>query len=321
MARIGWSKRSLGTRERVLATLLVGVASNLALGQSEQPTAQGLHQFERRVEDVVEASLRCTVSISVGPNNGSGVVVDPSGLVLTAAHVIGKAGNRAQIRFEDGRTVMGRTLGVNSVSDAGMIEILDPGPWPAAPLAKKGSLTKGDWCVTTGHPGGYDADRGAVVRLGRVLTTEGPFVRTDCPILRGDSGGPLFNLSGEVIAIHSRLRPRLTDNFHVPVSAYQDNWDRLRQATPWPMLGINGRGVRGGCEVLSVMDGLPVQRAGLRVGDVIREFNGERVRDMDDLVSLIARHEPGDWVSLQVSRRDEALTLRTRLVERPEGDV
>src|SRR5205807_1727365 len=95
-------------------------------------------------------------------------------------------------------------------------------------------LKKGQWVITVGHPGGFRPDRSPPVRLGRVIESTKSLVRTDCTIVGGDSGGPLFDMTGKVVGIHSRIGAPLSANIHVPVDTYRDTWDRLVKGEVWP---------------------------------------------------------------------------------------
>src|SRR5205807_4246056 len=103
-----------------------------------------------------------------------------------------------------------------------------------------------DWCVVTGHPGGFRPGRSPVVRVGRILelnlTSPRAYLRTDCTLVGGDSGGPLFDMHGRVIGIHSRIGGSITANLHVPVDTYRETWDRLVKGERWG--GGIGRPVR-----------------------------------------------------------------------------
>src|ERR1700758_5044418 len=111
-------------------------------------------------------------------------------------------------------------------------------------MGKSTSLTKGQWVVSIGHPGGFRPNRTPVVRLGRVLEANANLIVTDCTLVGGDSGGPLFDLDGKVIGIHSRISSGLAFNFHVPVDTYRTTWDRLVKGDVWgggrtgPYIGV-----------------------------------------------------------------------------------
>jgi serine protease Do len=192
-----------------------------------------LRAIEAEVKKVVAKVLPSVVAVRVGNSQGSGVIVTPDGYVLTAGHVAGNPGQPVTVVFADGKSVKGKSLGIHRRADAGLVKITDPGQWPAVEMGKSESLTTGSWCVAAGHPLGYQEGRPPVIRVGRILRTQGPFLQTDCPLVAGDSGGPLFNLQGQVIGIHSRIAGSATMNFHVPVDTFREVWDRLAKGDDW----------------------------------------------------------------------------------------
>ena len=211
-------------------------------------------------------------------------MVTADGYVLTAGHGSGKAGRKVTIIFPDGKRAKGSTLGANRRLDAGLVKITDKGPWPFLPIGTDKDLKVGDWCLATGHPGGFRPGRPPVVRLGRVIVKNSRFLQTDAILVGGDSGGPLFDMHGRVIAINSRIGRTTTQNIHVPISAYSLDWVPLVQSKVWrgALLGINGGGKGNtdprGIKVSGVPKDFPADRAGLKVGAVITKFYGRPVK-------------------------------------------
>ena len=167
---------------------------------------------------------------------GSGVVVSEDGLVLTAAHVTSNAGLDVEFLFPDGRRARGKTLGVCKWADAAMAKITDSGPWPYSPMAAQNTFAVDDWVFAYGHSLGLIVNRPPPLRLGRILQLQPDTVHSDCSIVVGDSGGPLFNLAGEVVGINSRIsgiddRPDLT--YHVSINAFWEQYDRLIAGEVW----------------------------------------------------------------------------------------
>src|SRR5262249_25394639 len=167
------------------------------------------------------------VGIQIGGASGSGVIVSEDGYILTAGHVSGKPDTECEIIFPDGKRVKGKSLGVNRSIDSGMIKITEKGKWPFAEMSRGPKPEKGQWVVSLGHPNGFISGRTPVLRLGRVLNSTDSLVQTDCTLVGGDSGGPLFDLDGKVIGIHSRIGPTITFNIHVPIATYNETWDDL----------------------------------------------------------------------------------------------
>ncbi len=202
-------------------------------GARAPATLADLRRMEQRQKEVAARVIPCTVGIRVGAAQGSGVLINADGYILTAAHVAQVPDQPAQIVLHDGRRVRGVTLGMNRKIDAGLVRIeedLKAGEsWPFVEMGKSENVRPGQWCVATGHPGGYVRGRDPVFRVGRVLARDRTVIVTDCPLIGGDSGGPLFDMDGKVIGINSRIGPPLTANMHVPVSAYSKDWEAMAQ--------------------------------------------------------------------------------------------
>ena len=225
-----------------LAMLVCGAAGAgelddafIVLSKSAPQSVADLQVIEQAVAKIAKRVVPCTVGVQVGQNHGSGVVVDKDGLVLTAAHVAMRPGRTAILRFPDGTTVRGTTLGMNMEADGALIQINEKGEWPFAPLVTLDDYPRpGDWCIATGHPGGFDAKRTPPVRFGRIIDVNKYVLRTDCPINSGDSGGPLFDMQGHVIGIHSRISEQATVNLHGPVLEFLDSWDAMKAGKIYP---------------------------------------------------------------------------------------
>lgn len=286
--------------------------------------------------------------VNPAQGSGSGVLVSEDGLILTAAHVLQAVGDEFEVILSNGDKVKAKSLGKAYGRDAALARITEPGKFPHVARAQSGQLEVGDWALAMGHPGGYEVDRSAPLRLGRVLhkDMEG-FIVTDCTLSGGDSGGPLFDLEGKVIGIHSSIGWRVAENRHVPMEAFEKNWDRLMKGDEWGRLGMRDReprsrpnrqrpqetepaegpapdqpmlGVRlnpsdqEGALVARVEDGSPARAAGLQAGDIITKVNGEGIPDGPALVSQVVKHKPGDEITLTVEREGQTLELKTKLV-------
>ncbi len=292
---------------------------------SENPEATGdLREMQGYVRKLADFVIERTVSVQIGSAFGSGVIVSEKGLILTAAHVSGSPGRAALIRLQDGRLVRGESLGLNRPLDAGMIRITDPGPWPFLKVGNSDRVKKGQWVAATGHPGGYEPNRGPVFRLGRVLEVmrDGSLLRTDCQLAGGDSGGPLVDMRGRVVGIHSRIGVSLANNLHVPTSAYRENWDALVSKTIEPgssYIGVQGEARASDARVVSVTKDSPAARAGMQAGDVIVRFGGQPVRSFNELIHLVQLRKPGESVSLEFKRDGNSQQATIRIGDRTEN--
>lgn len=299
--------------------------------------ADELKALQERVKKVVDQCTPSTVGILIGFGAGSGVIVNDEGLILTAAHVItgedlsGKtgsyeAGRKCKIVLPDGRRVNGETLGVNSDNDVGMVKITDKGPnngkWPFRPMGKSASLKKGQWVVALGHPGGPKEGRPPVARLGRVETNNKDIVRSNCTLVGGDSGGPLFDLDGNVVGIHSRIGLTLAQNIHVPTELFEAQWKQLIKGEVFGKVGKKPSAATAFLGVVfpddddddawiteEVESETPAGKAGLKAGDTIVKFDGQPVKTVKRLRELIAQKKPGDTVKLTIRRGTMVMPL------------
>ena len=191
-----------------------------------------LEMVETQVSTVAEKAMPCVVALSrpenLGRSQGSGCIIARNGLILTAAHVVGEA-KIVTVTLPDQKRVQAKVLGADYGRDIALAIITDPGDFPFLELGDTQNLAAGEMVVALGHAGGFDPRRQAPVRFGRVfeISHEG-FIRTDCTVVGGDSGGPLLlrNRAGspEVAGILSGGSASCVD---------RDEYTRLDNALRW----------------------------------------------------------------------------------------
>ena len=310
---------------------LVFVFLNILMPQVLLGSIEELKERERKVKKVV-SELMPTVVAVVGndqPATGSGVIINEDGLIMTAAHVTEAAGKELTIIFPDGRSVKGESLGANRTRDAGLARITEDGKWPFAKIGDSKKAKLGEWLIAMGHPGGYDLNRSPPIRLGRLISSGSMgMLRTDCTLVGGDSGGPLFNLEGEVIGIHSSIGGSLAENRHVPSSVFKAGWDRMLAGEIWgslgmmaagvnpdrPMLGVRMNDSNGQVTVDKVFPNSPAKRAGIEDGDVILKIDGIAAEQMSDVVDQVSSSSAGDILEVQIMRDDKEQSFKVKLV-------
>lgn len=297
------------------------------------PADVNLARLQQAMWPVVDQARKTTVAVSAMGSTGSGVVVSADGLILTAGHVVtdldsGIVAREIAILFDDGEEVPAKVLGMNRRRDAAMLQLIGEGPWVFSPLGSSATIRPGDWVVATGHPSGYDALRAAPVRFGRVISKSADhFFGSDCVLFGGDSGGPLFDLEGKVVGIHSWIGEDVQTNTHAGVSGFLEDWERLKAGERWETL-MPPPGQREGKPALGVIFDQNVRRrsvrldavlaesaaelAGLRAGDEILRVDGQPTsppRFKRYLQSL----EAGDEIVLDVQRGQEQLITKVEL--------
>jgi|TARA_A200000113_G_scaffold64990_1_gene56099 serine protease Do len=280
-----------------------------------------LYAIQHRLQELLPKAKKGLVAIEANDGAGSGVIISPEGLILTAAHVIGKTGKKMKVRFANGKRASAISLGGSELSDAGMLKIIDEGPWPFVDMAKNQSSEIGDWCFGLGHPGGFDAKRGIVVRIGRIIGKKDETMQTDSRLLGGDSGGPLFDFQGKVIAIHSRISQKPDQNFHVPIESFQANWDFFKnqdlltfnEIEKGGFLGVACEEEEDGLLVKSIVPNSAAAEAGLQAGDVLVKIDDQWVNNREKLTILISSKKPNEEVSIEYKRENTTNRIQLKL--------
>lgn len=280
-----------------------------------------LQAIQDQVHKVWEGARDAIVGVKAHEGEGSGVIVTEDGYVLTAGHVSGEPGRMIELHFEDGSTVTAETLGLAPYADSGMAKITEEGKWPFVPMAKSESYSVGDWCVAIGSPNGYDQDRGFVLRLGRIISIIPYTIQTDCKIVGGDSGGPLFDMLGNVIGIHSRISFDTEDNYHATIDAFEKDWDKLVDGRELKTFKPHRRGFLGvvmaeaenGVLVRNVVEDSAAEAAGIEAGDLITHIDDDPVKTVHDLTIAIAMHKPEEEIAVKLIREEAEKELALRL--------
>lgn len=282
-------------------------------------SVEELEILQQKVQDLSLKVLPATVALvsEKTGSSGSGVVTTADGLILTAAHVV-EGMDELEVVFPSGKKVTGKVLGANSSKDIGMVQITDSGVWPFVTRGESKPLEAGDWVVALGHSAGYDASRTPPVRFGRVISKgPGNFFTTDCTLIGGDSGGPIFDLDGKIVGVNSSIGMSLKNNNHAGVDGFAADWERLLAGETWgrltmnpfvnperPVLGIDMSEERrsNGLTVIGVYPKSPAAAAGVRVGDRLAVIDSTAISNRRDMNLYLAKKQPGDKVILGIIR-------------------
>jgi serine protease Do len=293
-------------------------------------TRRDLETIQNAVKAALPQARAATVCIEIGEGAGTGVIVSADGLVLSAAHVTGGVGKKVKIKMEDGTEHAATTLGLVADTDAAMAKLEGEGPFPFVEIERDHAPKLGDWVFSVGHSGGFDKERGSVVRLGRLVRMAQTTFQSDCTLIGGDSGGPLFDLTGKLVGIHSRVGQKLQENMHVPMHVFSEHWEGMLKSEfigegPFAKKPVLGNGFLGfaseaheggGLKVTRVGEGTPAEKAGLQEGDVILKFNGGEVSGREQLRDKLKEMAIGDEVVLEITRDGKEKTLTFTLGER-----
>jgi serine protease Do len=267
---------------------------------------------------------------------GSGFIVTPDGYILTNAHVVSDAGE-VTVRLTDRREFPAKVIGVDARTDVAVIKITAKN-LPTVRVGNPATLKPGEWVLAIGSPFGFEnsATAGIVSATARSLPGESgtggyvPFIQTDVAVNPGNSGGPLFNMRGEVVGINSQIFSRTGGymglSFAIPIDVAMDVRDQLVKTGKVirGRIGVTIQPVTAqlaesfgldrphGALVSSVLSGSPGEKAGLKPGDVILSVNGKPVEMSAELPTLIARMKPGTVAQLAVWRggREQRLDVR-----------
>jgi len=269
---------------------------------------------------------------------GSGFVIDSKGIIVTNNHVIDGA-DKIDVTFTDGTTLPAKVLGVDAKTDIAVLKVEATAPLAHVALGNSEKLRVGDWVIAIGNPFGLGGSvtAGIVSALNRDIHAGDydDFIQTDASINRGNSGGPLFNLSGDVVGMNTAIispsgesvgigfaTPASTIMSVVPQLVARGKIDRgwigvrIQSVTPELASSLELKD-RHGALVAGVADGGPAAEAGIETGDVIRSFNGRNVAEMRDLPRIVAGTAVGKTVKVGILRggRARELTLKVRLLE------
>ena len=272
---------------------------------------------------------------------GSGFIGDPSGYVVTNSHVVGNAG-KVEVTLQDDSKYTAKIIGRDPKTDIAVLKINADKPLPYVTFGDSSAAQVGDWVVAVGNPFGLGGSvtTGIISARGRDIHS-GPFddfLQIDAPINRGNSGGPTFNLDGQVIgintAIYSPNGGSVGIGFAVPsnvaktiVAQLEEHGTvsrgwlgvQIQEVTPAIAASLGLQGERGAL-VAAVTQNSPGARAGLKQGDVILSFNGTEVGRLHDLPRLVAAAAPDSHAKMKVWRNGQAIELEAMIGELSNSD-
>ncbi|MES2476424.1 MAG: trypsin-like peptidase domain-containing protein [Verrucomicrobiota bacterium] len=308
-----------------------GAEGRLYVNDKKAPDSRkDLEAIQSALGAALPKARAATVCIEIAEGSGTGVIISADGLVLTAAHVATGVKKKVTVVLEDGTKLKAETLGLVADSDAAMLRITEKGTYPFVEMDRNATTRLADWVFSLGHSGGFDKNRGSVVRLGRLVRIADSTFQSDCMLIGGDSGGPLFDLNGKLIGIHSRVGQQMPVNMHVPMSEFIEHWDGMMAGEfigegPFAEKPVKGSGFLGlatephqggGLRVTKVGSKSPAEIAGIQEADLLHKLNGTVLENRKQMQDLLAEMAAGDEITLEIERAGKAETLTLNLGER-----
>jgi putative serine protease PepD len=270
-----------------------------------------------------------------GTATGTGFVIDSSGNIVTAAHVVDGASS-ITVTFQDGTTRHATLVNKDDATDVALLKVGASGlTLHPLKLGSSSSLGVGDAVAAIGDPFGYQRSisTGIVSGLDRTVDAPNGFtvahaIQTDAALNPGNSGGPLLDPSGKVVGIVDQIATNGGSDqssgvgFAVPIDLVKAELSKLKSGAKvaHAYLGVATSGTSTstpGATLAQVTPGGPAADAGLRVGDVVTRIGGAKIQNANDLVAAIAAHNPGDKVAINVSRGSETIQLTATLGTQP----
>jgi serine protease Do len=332
-------------RGEAAAVVNIGAAYATPPVLPDVPHDESLDEFLARLAGELEREFE-------PPALGSGFIIGSDGYIVTNFHVVDEAWNdEVIVRLSDGRELVGRIVGMDRPTDIALVKVEAAG-LPQVRIGDPKQLQVGEWVATIGSPFGLEHSMaaGIVSAIGRTIPSESHirFIQSDVAMNPGTSGGPLFNLRGEVVGVNSLIFSNtgtsIGVSFAVPIDVAMEIVTALRKhgSVTRGRLGVRlqevtpelARAFRlpraGGALVTDVEKQAPAERAGIRAGDIILVFGGKPVRTHDDLLHLAAQTKPDTTVEVELVRDGKPMRMgvrvaaagsgRTRLVDAGDTD-
>jgi serine protease Do len=270
---------------------------------------------------------------------GSGFIIDKSGYIVTNYHVIAEAAGTVAIKLVDGTEFKAKVIGHDRKTDLALLKVENKKPLPYVEFGDSEKSRVGDWVITIGNPFGIGTTvtTGIVSANGRDIASEGivdNFIQTDASINRGNSGGPMFNMSGKVIGVNTAILSTMSGGsigigFATPSSLAKDIINQLKESgkVRRGKLGIRMQAITqdiaesmslmntDGVLVVEVVEDSAAAAAGIKVGDVIVSFNHEKIKTLKELARIIGGAPIGQKMPFTLIRKGKKMNLHASLTE------
>ncbi len=270
---------------------------------------------------------------------GSGFIIDTKGYIVTNHHVIDDA-DEIIVKLSDGQQLDAKIIGIDKMTDIALIKIESPTPLPFVKMGNSDDLRVGDWILAIGNPFGLGGSvtTGIVSAKSRDIDAGSydNFIQTDASINQGSSGGPMFNMQGEVVGINSAIfsstGASMGIGFATPVNLSKFVIEQLMskgkvdrgwigvkvEINNQPIMLSDNQTFKGGVAISSISPNSPASKSGLEAGDVIISFNGNDIKDAKHFSRMIAESNIGNDIILRIWRNNQSKDLSLKIALMPE---
>src|SRR5919198_5616272 len=324
-----------------LAKHLRPAVVNISSKQVEGKAAPSRSPFGREENDPFQEFFDRFFGGRGGPRRqrsglGSGFIINSTGFIVTNSHVV-EGATEIKVTLATKEEFDATLVGRDPKTDLALIKVKSPKSLPTVPFGNSDALEVGEWVLAIGNPFGlgHTVTSGIVSAKGRIIGA-GPyddFIQTDASINPGNSGGPLFNMRGQVVGINTAIVASGQGiGFAIPIDLVKPLIPQLEKTgeVTRGYLGVSIQSItpdlakalkledRQGALVAEVVPGGPAARAGIERGDIIVEFNGRKVEEMNDLPRLVASISPGTDVDVKLVRKSQEKVVRVKVAELKE---
>jgi putative serine protease PepD len=326
---------STGTNDHptIVASVPAQPASQTVASSTDSLTAL----YKNAAPGVVDLTVTTSGSSNLAPGGGSsqaegsGFVVDTNGDIVTNAHVVDGASS-IKVRFQNGKTATATLVGSDDSTDIAVIKVnVDASSLHPLSFSESKSVQVGQSVAAIGSPFGLPETMtsGIISALNRTINAPNNYsisgaIQTDAAINHGNSGGPLLNMSGQVVGVNAQIESDSGGNdgvgFAIPSDAAKSVADTLIAGgkVQHAYLGIRvDDASSSGAQITSVVSGSPAEKAGLKAGDVITAIDGNAIASADDLTAAVGAHKPSDSINVSVTRGGSTQKITVTLGVRP----
>ncbi len=304
------------------------------------PAPEDMFDFFRRMMPPDMDSRRGPMQMPPRHGQGSGFIISSDGYILTNTHVVDDV-DEVTVKLHDKREFRAKVVGSDSRTDVALIKI-NTTNLPAVTIGSPDKLRVGDWVLAIGAPFGFEntVTAGIVSAKGRSLPQENyvPFIQTDVAVNPGNSGGPLFNMNGEVVGMNSQIISRsggyMGLSFSIPIDVAMDIAQQLKatgkvergrlgvmiQEVTSDLADSFGLKTPEGALVSEVEPDSPADKAGIKVSDIILSFNGHDVKESIDLPRMVGATKPGTKSKMRVWRKGNVRELMVTVGAMPDEE-